>query len=194
MRTGVRPALLAAALLLLGCRASAPLPIDGAHPPGNSPYPTIATCTPPVGSALPACPGMSCADNAIGAPDGKVVDLSECAALDLVFGDGTVIAPDDTSQPALEVTLGRLGGATRVDAFNGKSYTNIGYIVQDKNSLPFTIADTCLARLNGLTAQLTLSRCQGLAQTTSLRLSADDRAAGSASIDAVRALSFKPSN
>jgi hypothetical protein len=194
MRTDAGKATLAAALLLIGCRASAPLPVDGAHPPGNSPCPTIASCTPPVGSAVPACPGPSCQDNAIGPPDGKVADLGFCAALDLVFGDGTVFAPDDTAQPALEVTLGRLGGATRVDAFNGKTYTNIGYIVQDRNSLPFTIADACLAKLDGLTARLTLSRCQGLAQTTSLRLSADDRASGSASIDAVRALSFKPAN
>ena len=183
-------------LLLLGCTASPPLPGDGGTTPGKSPYATIAVCTPPPGQQVPACPGPSCADNAVGAPDGKVADLGDCAALDLVFGDGTIIAPaDDTAKPALEVSLGRLAGATRVDAFTGKDYINIGYIVQDPQNLPFSINTECVASLTGpLTARLTLSRCQGISQTTSLRLSPDDRSAGSASIDAVQALSFKPAN
>jgi hypothetical protein len=71
-------------LLAASCTSSSPPPLDGSFlplPDGAAGYAAFALCTP-----HKQCPGADCADNAVGQPDGKHLDLSTCPLLDIFTG------------------------------------------------------------------------------------------------------------
>lgn len=191
----LRPtALLLAGGLLAACQASPPERRDGRElPPNPGPYAGLAICTPPQGATPPSCPGSSCASNATGAPDGQVVDLAACAALDLVFTGGAVIVGTSPEQPSLEVTFGALAGATWVEgSVDGASYVLIGVVAERPEALPYGVDKNCVASVSGKVAQLKLTRCHPIGSVGHLRLSADPATPGRATVDAVKALVFQP--
>jgi hypothetical protein len=187
----MRPSIATVALLLaapaLGCEATPPAVADGqGSNPGKDRFASIARCSPP-----PVCPGASCADNALGPPDGKIVDLGACATLDLAFTGGTITA---TKPADLALHLGgAVAGLTRVEASrDAMSYTVIGFVAPRASDLPAGASATCAASVAGQVATLSLGSCNSLAQASFLRLTRDASNPGRLLIDAAEALSFAP--
>jgi hypothetical protein len=186
----MRPSFATVALLgplLAGCEATPPAAADGQGlTPGKDRFASIARCTP-----SPICPGLSCADNAIGSPDGKTVDLEACGTLDLAFTGGTITA----AKPAdLALHLGAaVAGLSRVEASrDGRTYTVIGFVAARPSDLPSGITATCAASVAGQVATLSLGSCNSIAQASFLRVTRDTSIPGRSLIDAAEALSFAP--
>jgi hypothetical protein len=181
---------LSTALLVGGCFAESPETSDGGLPPGKGNRPSVATCTNPSGQKVPACPGSSCAQNALGAPDGKTVDLAQCEILDLVFTGGTIIN-DTKKAPDLAFTLGSSAGSTRIGASaDGVSFKVIAFI----GKLPAGTDSTCAAELSGGRALVYFERCETIAAASFIQLVRDTTVKGSATVDAVEGLNFQSAN
>jgi hypothetical protein len=167
--------------LVAGCKAEPPVFGDvGTIPSGQGKYAAVASCGPAPGGTLPACPGVSCVDNATGQPDNKVVDLSACPTLDLIFIGGIIQA--QVGQSDLALHLGSISGAARVEAVDERGrYEIIGYIGGGAPS------EGCAAKLSGSVAELSLSACNLVSQTTEIRINSTS---GTLTVDAVEARSF----
>lgn len=183
------PLLLAA--LLAACSAEPPPRADaGAGADlGLGRYASVARCSPDAGQPHPACPGPSCVENAVGAPDGKLVDLAACPTVDLVFTGGTIVA--QSGPPDLRLQFGSGAGLTRIEASqDGKSYVVVGFVAANAGDLPAGTKESCAAPLTGGAAAISLSRCNSIAKATFVRLSRDPDVPGAATLDAAEALSF----
>ncbi len=182
---------------LSGCQASPPPPHQGQGPgrsKGN--YVSLVHCTPPSGRPVPSCPSASCPNNVIGPPDGTTVDLSMCPTLDLIFTGGTIIGqiPEGATKGDITFTMGNVAGLSRVEAsINGSDYIIIGFIAESSNSLLPGAKEHCAATVSGNQASLFLTRCNPIANASFLRIIRDASVPGTMTIDAVEALSFKPS-
>jgi len=192
--------------LVAGCGASPPPARDLTGPnPVTGQFASLARCT---STAPPACPGVSCADNAAGkaGPDGKTVNLAACGTLDLVFTGGTILScPDQPldgvkSCPSADLRfyLGVLAGLTRVEASgDGQRYVIIGFIAR-KAELPPGTEKGCgpnwpeVDMPDTTTPTLSLGACNSLSEARFLRLSRDSGNPGALTVDAVEALTFKP--
>ncbi len=187
------PVILGSLVAVGACTASPPLHGDAAAGDlGSGHNATRATCSPPFGTAMPACPGTGCPQNAVGAPDGITVDLTACGTLDLFLETGSLIS-GGTETDDLRVTLGAVGGLTQVEASErGDRYTIIGFIAPASVPLPHGAVEACRAKLTGAAAALSLSRCNTLARATFVRLIRDGTVSGASSVDAIEAISFQP--
>ncbi len=189
-----RAAAALAVAALAACEADPPTRADGALAAdlGLGKYAAVARCSPSAGAKEPGCPGASCVENAIGAPDGKLVDLGACPTVDLVFTGGTIVA--QSGPPDLRLHLGSSAGLTRVEAsLDGKSYVVIGFVAAKASDLPAGSKDSCAAQLSGGAASLSLSRCNSISKATFVRLTRDEQVVGGATLDAAEALSFAAS-
>ena len=183
------PLLLAA--LLAACSAEPPSRADVkiVADLGLGKFASVARCTPGPGQAQPPCPGPSCIDNAVGTPDGKLVDLGACPTIDLVFTGGTIVA--QSGPPDLRLHLGSTSGLTRVEAsLDGKLYVVVGFVAAKASDLPVGTDESCAAQIAGGAASISLSRCNTISKATFVRLTRDEQVLGGATLDAAEALSF----
>ena len=186
-----RPALLISLLLATACGAD---PLEGK--PGQYPkteqttYPSVATCT-QLNSGKP--PFASPA--AVGAPDGKTVDMNSCPTLDLTWTSGTVLDDNDKGsglddkKADIRLHIRSINGRTRVEASqDGIIYKVVGFL----GSTPTNFSKaTCLADTNASEALIYLSKCNTITNVHHLRLTRYTKMPGSVILDAVQAIHFK---
>lgn len=175
-------ALILALFAVDGCLADPPAWSDGSGiGPGRGPYATIATC------GLPQPCDLSCAQKATGAPDGQSVDMARCRSLQLTFTDGTLRPV--IKQPDLAVHLTGAGGATRILASkDGTTFKAIAFV---GGSFPLLPPD-CEAHAQGNQLLLYIDRCGYLDDIGVIRLERDEAVSGALQVDAIEALSYKP--
>jgi hypothetical protein len=180
----VRPLSFAVPLVLTGCLAQPPEVADGASAaPGRGPYASIATC------GVPKPCDASCAQKAVGAPDGASVDMTGCTTLQLTFTDGTLVPV--LNVPDLAIHVSNSAGVTRIQASkDGTSdlFTDVGFV--GKAPYPL-LPPECEAQEQNNTVLVYIDRCGYQSDIGVIRL---ERVSGSGGleVDAVEALNFKP--
>lgn len=176
------PALLLALVAVDGCLADPPAWSDGSGiGPGRGPYATLATC----GTPKPC--DQACAQRATGAPDGQSVDMTGCQSLQLTFTDGTLVPVRD--KPDLAVHLTGVGGATRIQASeDGAEFKDVAFVGSQYPLLP----TECEATAQGNQLLVHIDRCGYLADIGVIRLERDPGQSGALQVDAIEALSYKP--
>ena len=178
-------AVLVSLILTAGCTATPPPDHDGSFPPkSQGKYVSIAHCSP-----SPPCPGVNCAGNMKGAPDGKMVDLAKCATMDLIWTGGNVVAQVPPSSD-IALHMGRVAGITRVEASDdGNIFKVVGFI----GGTPAGTPSSCLSPVQGTRVLISLDDCNAITNVAHLRLTRDTGVKGAAAIDAAEALNFRPS-
>ena len=140
----------------------------------------------PMASIAHISPGPSCAANAVGAPDGKTVDMAQCPTLDLTWTSGKVLNIKDNADITLH--LNRVAGITRVEASeDGSYYQIVGFI----GGTPAATPITCLSPSKGTSALIFLGKCNTMTNVSHLRLTRDATVSGSIALDAVEAINFE---
>jgi hypothetical protein len=165
-------------VLAAGCRASPPPLADGtALPPVEGPYPSFATCT----------PASAEAQNVVGKPDGKTVDMAGCSTLQVSFTSGTIVPALDAPDLAIHTT--RADGITRIEASSdGSAWTIAGFVGDSYPDVP----PKCRAEAAGGQLRVFFDRCNYLTDVAFIRLQRELSSKGGLVIDAIEALSFKP--
>lgn len=175
-------------VVLAGCQAEPPgqgsgTPIE----PVQGPYASHASCMTP-GMPDSPCPGTTCAQNAVGAPDGSSVDMGVCGSLQLTFTTGLLVPLRDQPDLVIHTTAG--GGVTRVLASaDGSAFSDVAFIGQPPYPM---VPDKCRAEQQGERFVVYIDRCGYQADITIIRLEREPSSSAGLQVDAIEALSFRP--
>jgi hypothetical protein len=140
-------------------------------------------------SGTATCPGESCGENAVGAPDSVTVDLRACGILDVVFTGGEIIARIGQPDVALIVDPPVEGGIRIEASDEGDEYTLVGFL----RGAPPGTSVRCEAILWESRVLVDIADCNTISNVRFLRLVYEAQGGGgSVRIDALQALSFEP--